>query len=102
MFANAEYGYDPGREMDPYLDFSKKRALWTNEIEQALAAYEQMVKTGLANLQKKKKEKQEQEKPEVYDVKKDKTIAKQVEQIRKEAKPLPPAVGERAHREGKY
>ncbi|HEY0763681.1 MAG TPA: RHS repeat-associated core domain-containing protein [Pyrinomonadaceae bacterium] len=91
MFANAEYGYDPGREMDPYLDYSKKRALWTNEIEQALAAYEQMVKTGLANLQKKKKEKEEQKKkPPVYDVTKDKTVAKQVEQIKKDAKPLPP------------
>ena len=91
MFANAEYGYDPNREMNPYLDYSKKRALWTNEIEQALAAYDQMVKTGLANPQQKKKEKEaEQKKPEVYDVTKDKTVAKQVEQINKDAKPLPP------------
>jgi RHS repeat-associated protein len=62
MFVNAEYGYDPNRDSDPYLDYSRKRSLWTYEIERALAVYQQMVDQGLANLKLKQQQKEEQKK----------------------------------------
>lgn len=62
MFANAEYGSDPNREMDPFLDYSRKRALWSDEIESALAAYDQMVKKSVESARQKKKQKKEEEK----------------------------------------
>ena len=61
MFANAEYGYDPGRDRDPFLDWSNKRLMWSDEIDQALAAYDQMVKKSIEQARQKKKQKKEQE-----------------------------------------
>lgn len=94
MFANAEYGSDPNREMDPFLDYSRKRALWTNEIEHALAVYDDMVRRTVAAALQKKKQKKEQEQqpqqPQVVDVRKDKKITAQVAQIQAKAKPLLP------------
>jgi RHS repeat-associated protein len=87
MFANAEYGYDPGRDYDPFMGYSRMRALWANELERALAAYQQMVDQGLQNLKQKRQQKKQQQ-PQVVDVAKDKTINQQVAQINKAAKPL--------------
>jgi RHS repeat-associated protein len=64
MFANAEYGSDPGRAWDQGIDWSNKRALWTEGMEKALEAYEQMVAQGLANLRQKRKQKKAQPQPQ--------------------------------------
>jgi RHS repeat-associated protein len=59
LYASAEYAYDPGRESDPYLWESRQRRVTTDDIERALAAYQQMVDNGLANLKLKQQQKDE-------------------------------------------
>lgn len=93
LIASAEYGNDPGRESDPFLWESRQRRLYSDDTERALAVYQQMVDNGLQNLKLKHKQKKEQQKkqePQVVDVRKDKEIVKQTEQIKKAGKPLKP------------
>jgi RHS repeat-associated protein len=60
MVASAEQS-GPSWEVEGYADYWKKRALWTDETARALAAYDQMVKTGLANLKQKQQEKKQRQ-----------------------------------------
>jgi RHS repeat-associated protein len=59
MFAGAEQS-GPSWEVEGYPDWWKRRALWTDEMARALAAYQQMVNNGLANLKLKAQQKQQQ------------------------------------------
>ena len=49
-------------EIEGYPDWGKRRALWSEEIESALAAYDQMVKKNIESARQKKKEKKGQQK----------------------------------------
>ncbi|HEX8845109.1 MAG TPA: RHS repeat-associated core domain-containing protein [Pyrinomonadaceae bacterium] len=62
MFASAEQS-GPSWEVEGYPDWWKRRALWTDEIERALAVYQQMVDQGLANLRLRQQQKREQQQP---------------------------------------
>src|SRR5262249_10894542 len=77
MFASAEQS-GPSWEVEGYPDYWKRRALWSEEIETALAAYDQMVKKSIESARQKKKQKKEQEQqpqqPQVVDVREDKKI----------------------------
>jgi len=86
MFASAEQS-GPSWEVEGYPDWWKRRALWTDEMARALAAYEQMVEQERANLAQRRKTKK-QPSPQVVDLRKDKIINEQVEQIWKNAPKL--------------
>lgn len=63
QFAGAEYGSDPFRSSDPYIDYARLRALWDDDLGRAMAVYQQMVDEGFERLRlKEQQEKAEKEK----------------------------------------
>jgi RHS repeat-associated protein len=101
MFAGADQS-GPSWEVEGYPDWWKRRALWTDEMARAMSAYDQMVTQGRENLKKRRQQKKQQPQPQqpqqpqqqqppppqVVDVRKDKKIMAQVDQIAKNGKPL--------------